>query len=485
MPASLTVIASTDELSEDRGLLVVGRRKRLCEDDVLDLLPEDVRATWTTMVNRTDPGDSGRLVQTHHGAKARRIAAGVLPEVCSRHNSPSRAWAIPGMVSGGARSGDFDVVFALDDATHAFAAVTAGARALSTFTLNSRRIERSVSFLALGPEGVAGDADRLQPAADGVRYAADLVDRPTNELGCTQFVAEARRVADRCAARIAVYRGPELVDEGLAGIWAVGRAATDRPAMVVLDHVPSSDLAPGDAWVGKGIVYDTGGLSIKSKTGMPGMKTDMGGAAAVLAAFEAAVSMGCTTRLTAVLCIAENAIGPDATRPDDVLQMYSGRTVEVNNTDAEGRLVLADGVAWVAKNRRPARLIDMATLTGAQSMATGKRMAALFCTDDELETLAVRAGRASGDLCHPLPFVPEFHRAEFHSPVADMKNSVKNRNNAQSSCAGQFIGNHLDAVEYGGPWLHVDMAGPSASSGRATGYGVALLLTLAGLGPEV
>jgi probable aminopeptidase NPEPL1 len=169
-------------------------------------------------------------------------------------------------------------------------------------------------------------------------------------------------------------------------------------------------------------------------------------------------------------------------RPDDILHMYSGRTVEVNNTDAEGRLVLADGVAWAAKNRQPRRIIDVATLTGAQSMSTGKIMAALFCTDAELEAEAVAAGRACGELCHPLPYAPELFRKEFHSQVADMKNSVKDRSNAQASCAGQFIGNHLMATDYTGPWLHVDMAGPSTQAGRGTGYGVALLLTLAGVG---
>ena len=212
---------------------------------------------------------------------------------------------------------------------------------------------------------------------------------------------------------------------------------------------------------------------------MPGMKMDMAGAAAVLAAFEAAVQLGLDKRLTAILCIAENAVGPNATRPDDILTMYSGKTVEVNNTDAEGRLVLADGVAWASKHRSPDIIVDMATLTGAQAAATGKRHAALYCNDDALEQEAVEAGRRSGDLAHPLPYCPEFFRKEFNSLVADMKNSVKDRGNAQSSCAGQFVGNHLD--KYTGKWLHIDMAAPAKRNGRGTGYGVGLLLALAGL----
>jgi len=158
--------------------------------------------------------------------------------------------------------------------------------------------------------------------------------------------------------------------------------------------------------------------------------------------------------------------------------MHSGRTVEVNNTAAEGRLVLADGVTWAVENRRPDILIDMATLTGAQSTSTGKKTAALYCNDTALEEQAVRSGRVSGDLAHPLPYIPEFFRREFSSPVADMKNSVKDRSNGQVSCAGQFINNHLAGVKYENRWLHIDMAGPAVSGGRGTGYGVALLLEM-------
>ena len=204
----------------------------------------------------------------------------------------------------------------------------------------------------------------------------------------------------------------------------------------------------------------------------------MAGAAACLGAFEAATRIGVDHPLTTILCIAENAVGPDSTRPDDILKMYSGRTVEVNNTAAEGRLVLADGVAWAVQNRQPDILVDMATLTGAQAMSTGKKTAALYCNDDDLELRAVRAGRSSGDLAHPLPYIPEFFKREFTSQVADMKNSVKDRSNGQASCAGQFINNHLAGVKYNKPWLHIDMAGPAVSGGRGTGYGVALLLQL-------
>jgi len=270
---------------------------------------------------------------------------------------------------------------------------------------------------------------------------------------------------------------------GFGGLWNVGRAATQPPAMVILSHTPTG-ATQATALVGKGIVYDTGGLGLKSKEGMCGMKMDMGGAAALLGAFEAAVASGHAQQLHLILCLAENAIGSKAFRHDDIVRLLSGNTCEINNTDAEGRLVLADGVAYAScvpprlpGGLVPSLIVDMATLTGAQMVATGKRHAALVCDDANVEAAALAAGRASGDLAHALPFCPEFYRAEFKSKVADMKNSVKDRGNAQASCAATFVYEQLHP-EYGGAWLHVDMAGPAFDADRATGYGVGLVLAL-------
>lgn len=172
-------------------------------------------------------------------------------------------------------------------------------------------------------------------------------------------------------------------------------------------------------------------------------------------------------------------MGPLSTRPDDIITMLSGKTVEVNNTDAEGRLVLSDGVYYASKNLQPAVIIDIATLTGAQLIATGKKHAAIYSSHEDLEDLALAAGKYTGDLTFPVPFAPELFRQEFRSTVADMKNSVADRGNAQTSCAGQFIGNHLEEyLNSGKRWLHVDMAGPCTVGDRATGYGVALLFDL-------
>ncbi|MEN0067289.1 MAG: leucyl aminopeptidase family protein [Myxococcota bacterium] len=478
MPAAITLAPHPQAIHQHDTLLIIGRKARLLEPDVMGLLPSRMpHATWQSMLKRCDPGDWGRVVSTWTGDTPARVAAGVLPEGISRHNSPARAFAIPGLVANAGQKGNVGLVLALEHPNHDVASAIAVARALPTFTATSRRVSREVT-LWLQPRNGSINTEAVRQGIEAVRYAAHLTDQPPNRLGCDAFVAEARAVADDLGCDITVLRRPELKEQGMNGILAVGQAAEQSPALVVLDHVPS-EPRKAVAWVGKGIVYDTGGLSIKSKTGMPGMKTDMAGAAAVLAGFRAAVRLGTQDRLSAVLCIAENAVGSLAVRPDDIIEMGSGRTVEINNTDAEGRLVLADGVAWVTKRRRPQVLVDMATLTGAQSAATGKRHAALYCSDEALERRVVEAGRWSGDLVHPLPYAPELFRKEFHSTVADMRNSVKDRANAQSSCAGQFIGNHLFASGFDGAWCHIDMAGPSVHAHRGTGFGVGLLMALA------
>jgi probable aminopeptidase NPEPL1 len=482
MPASLRFDEDPAAWAKLDTLLVIGRKARLLDEDVLAILPKSVpREAWQAMVDG-DVGDGGRASTTHTGGTPRKVIAGVLPEGCSRHNAPSRAWAIPGLVKAMGKRGPQGILFALEQGAHAFASATALTRALPAWTGTSRKGERTVHIAFSAPEGVVPDLERLALSTEATRMAASWVDMPPDQLGTKKFVTIARNVARKLSGvHIKVAQGHQLREQGLGGLWGVGRAAKEPPALVVLDHAPEGATRKV-SWVGKGIVYDTGGLSMKTRTSMIGMKTDMGGAAAVLAAFWAAVKLGCPHNLTAVLCIAENMVGPDAIRPDDVLTLFSGKTVEVNNTDAEGRLVLADGVAWAVKYREPDDLVDLATLTGAQSMATGKGHGALYCNDEAFEREAVEAGRRSGNTVHPLPYAPELYRGEFTSQVADMRNSVKNRNNAQSSCAGQFIANHIQSFE--GRWLHVDMAGPVWAGGRATGFGVPLLLTLAGVGAQ-
>ncbi|XP_044735857.1 probable aminopeptidase NPEPL1 [Chrysoperla carnea] len=426
-----------------------------------------------------------------------------LPIKCSRHNTPSRSHAITKLVKNCTVGVDESVVI-LCEKPDLYASACAVARAFPTYSKKSSSgisptkgdnspttTNVNIEFIiingnqddALSGRGdvdhlTAEDLDMLNTTASAIRLAASIVDTPCNEMNVDHFLQEVKKIGNELKITPKIIRGEELREKGFGGIYGVGKAARVPPALAVLSFNP-----PGAqntiAWVGKGIVYDTGGLSIKGKTAMPGMKRDCGGAAAILGAFYAAVKANFTQNLHAVFCLAENAVGPDATRPDDVHTLYSGRTVEINNTDAEGRLVLSDGVAYAQKDLKANIILDMATLTGAQAVATGKYHGAILTNTAEWEDLGVQAGLNSGDLLFPIPYCPELHFSEFASAIADMKNSVSDRSNAQSSCAGLFIMAHL-GFDYSGAWIHVDMAAPVNCGERATGYGVALLTTLFG-----
>ncbi len=436
-------------------------------------------------------------------AVVQEIAIGALPTHVSRHNDPSGAHGLQEIAK--STCGDAGktrrVVVASDDENDFGSLVTALTRAYPVFSMKSKsggekkgdeetKQEPMVVVLRGASEATAKKAKAI---SEGVELACRMVDTPPTSMDPQGMVDEAMAAAKRTnGVKTQVWRDKELRRDGMGCIAAVGQsAATDgrEPALVRLTFVPKGVDASERpiAFVGKGISFDTGGLSLKVGGSMPGMKADMGGAAAMLGAFEALAKCSLEGTITLkqplelLMCVAENAIGSGAIRNDDVITSYAGKTVELNNTDAEGRLVLADGVSYASKTLNATHLIDMATLTGAQMVATGSKFSGIVCNDDDFESLAVKCGKVSGDLAHPLPFAPEFFCSEFESKVADMKNSVKNRANAQSSCAAQFVYNHIDDEwkEKGGKWLHVDMAGPSThDSGRGTGYGVGLLVSL-------
>ena len=487
MPTNLQFTDPSSAVTDADLLVLIGRAERLRADALRALLPAEVDAVWERMLDSVSSGDAGASTATWTSLDApSRVVACVLPEPCSRYNAPARPHAIASLLRKAmGKETRVAVVLALDEAEHMAAAGCAAVRAFPVFdgkgSVGKKDDEEdtSVRIGFLAERGELAGLEAVEALAEGIRLAGRLVDTPTSLLDTDAFVEEARSVAEQLDCAIEVIADTELRDRGFGGLWGVGKAATRPPALVILTHEPEG-AERTLAFVGKGIVYDTGGLSIKGKDHMPGMKVDMGGAAAVIGAFVAAVRGGARDRIHALLCLAENAVGPEATRPDDILHMYSGKTVEVNNTDAEGRLVLADGVAYASRHLAPDVIVDLATLTGAALLATGKKHAAIITDDADLEAAAVAAGRLSGDLVHPLPYAPELFRAEFRSEVADMKNSVKDRMNAQTSCAAQFVGEHLDE-DWEGSWLHVDMAGPVTAEDRGTGYGVALLVELFGL----
>lgn len=477
-------------------VLVIGQPKDLAKvqwDAIkAKLEPRVAKELWVAGVSALNPTPTDSVSLYMNLAT---VAA--LPVKVSRHNTTSRAHFITKVVrsctSGGAetvvivctRQDMYASGCAVGRAYSLYSRKTTG-EALSAMPRPVRDIEVSVEFLL-----VSDDEDAAQPAAltpadiqcldtscSAIQMAARIVDAPCNEMNTTVFTEEALSVAKELGVTTTVIKGEELRERGFGGLYGVGKASVHPPALVVLSHTPPT-AKQTIAWVGKGIVYDTGGLSIKGKTAMPGMKRDCGGAAAVLGAFRVAVANGFSDSLHCILCLAENSVGPEATRPDDIHTLYSGKTVEINNTDAEGRLVLADGVAYAAKDLHCDIVLDMATLTGAQGISHGRYHAAHLSNSDSWENALFRAGALSGDLTFPAVYCPEMQFPEFTSAVADMKNSVADRNNGQPSCAGLFINANL-GFDWPGVWMHVDMAAPAVVGERATGYGVSLLNCLFG-----
>ncbi|CAH0717609.1 unnamed protein product, partial [Brenthis ino] len=500
---------------EQKPVLFVGQAAHLAalswQDVRCKLEPKVSEETWRRGINVASPGEVCEIWP-------RGAALGVLPPRRSRHAAPSRSHALSKLVRSAVRSVGDEFVVLVCRKRDVLASAVAVARAVPLYSARSGPapvgvgvppvpaapapgVKRTLTVeihIAQDAEGDSSDEDggvepelldgtlssedlaTLQDIADATRLAAKITDMPANIMGVDAFIEEAYNVAKELdIGEPTVIRGEELKERGMGGLYGVGAAAARPPALVALSYRAGAGVADSVAWVGKGIVYDTGGLSIKARTSMVGMKGDCGGAAAVLAAFLAFVKAKPSINIHAVLCLAENSVGPKATRPDDIHQLYSGRTVEINNTDAEGRLVLSDGVVYAQRDLKADTIVDVATLTGAQGTATGKYHAAVLSNCAQLERRATRAGRASGDLAHALPFAPELHFAEFSSVVADMKNSVADRNNAQPSCAGLFVLAHL-GFDFAGRWLHVDMAAPAHCGERATGYGVALLNVLFG-----
>lgn len=441
---------------------------------------------WLPLLERaareTSAGVSGRAVHAQvPGDGPKRLVLCVLPDERSRHNCAARSEELANLLAGAelpsvARAA---VVACLEEPTHALPVARAVGRVLPHYSrATAKKPSTRVRFVATDPDGIRIGVSKMdRQIVEAARWAAELVDMPPAELTTTEFVKRVRAAANKIdSMKVSVIRGAEVLRRGMGGLHAVGRTAMEPPYLVVMEHkVPRAKQTY--AVVGKGVVYDTGGLSLKVGGHMAGMKCDMGGAAAAVGAALALADAGHKDAFVCAAGLVENAIGPKAYRPDDILPMHSGHTVEVNNTDAEGRLVLADACSYVARVKKVDMIVDMATLTGAQLIATGDAHSGCVSNRAGLEDAVRAAGIASGDLAFPMPFAPELYQKEFRSKVADMKNSVANRMNAQSSCAAQFIYSHIDDLNI--PWLHVDLAGPAFRGERGTGYGVALVATLA------
>ena len=311
--------------------------------------------------------------------------------------------------------------------------------------------------------------------AGGVVLARDLVNRPAADTPPAALADIASGLSNDVDVR--VYDEHEIIEAGFGGLVAVNLGA-DRPARMVVMRYSPEGADKTVAFVGKGIVFDSGGLSIKPAAGMETMKTDMAGAAAVMGAMKAIAELGLKVNVIGITPLTENLTGGSAQKPGDVMRAYNGKTIEVLNTDAEGRLVLADGLA-LAVESDPDLIVDIATLTGACKIALGPLIGGLFASDDGAAELVGGAAHAAGEKMWRLPLEAEY-KPLIESDIADMKNTAGRWGGAIT--AGLILAEFVDDT----PWVHLDIAGPARAdkadhyiSKGGTGFGVTTLVEVA------
>jgi leucyl aminopeptidase len=326
-----------------------------------------------------------------------------------------------------------------------------------------KQAETELTLLGNGDQGAAAAAARAQVLAEAMTLARDLINTGPSDLFPATFAAEAERVAGAAGLDIEVLDERALAEGGYGGITGVGQGSVHPPRLVRVAYT-NPDAAKTVVLAGKGITFDSGGLSLKPPKSMETMKSDMSGAAAVLAAVAAIAKLGPAVNVVGYLPLAENMPGGMAQRPSDVISMYDGQTVEVLNTDAEGRLVLADALARSGADS-PDLLIDVATLTGAQLVALGPRIMGVMANDDAVRDGVVDAARRAGEQAWPMP-LPEELRKGLDSSVADIANVTPDRNGGML-VAGLFL---QEFVPDGVRWAHLDIAGPAFHEGEPYGY---------------
>jgi leucyl aminopeptidase len=317
--------------------------------------------------------------------------------------------------------------------------------------------------LVASGDHVAGAAARAQVLAAAVSLVRDLVNTSPSHLYPEVFAAEAATIAAGSGLGLEVLDETGLREGGYGGISGVGQGSVHAPRLVRLSY-SHPEASRTVVFAGKGITFDSGGLSLKPPKAMEAMKSDMGGAAAVLAALQAIAAFGPAVNVIGYLPLAENMPGSGAQRPSDVITIYGGTTVEVLNTDAEGRLVLADALARSAADS-PDLLVDIATLTGAQVIALGTRVSAVMANDDAVRAGIVDAAGRAGEAMWPMP-LPDELRKGLDSKVADLANVAADRDGGML-IAGLFL---REFVPDGVRWAHLDIAGPSFHEGEPYGY---------------
>src|SRR3954452_17774557 len=400
-------------------------------------------------------------------AERLRVAAALAAKEAKRLDAASLAWALP-------ESGDA--------AATAAALVTGTILAAYRFdrfkSETDEEAPRLESLTILGPADLADGAETARIVAEAQNRARDLQNTPANVATPSFLDARAEEIAAGFdSLSLEVLGRPELEEKGIGGILAVSQGGPEEPKMIVLRY-SGGGSAPTLGLIGKGVTFDTGGISLKPGAGMQEMKMDMSGAAAVLETVAAIAELSLPLDVVAVCPATENMPSGTAIKPGDVITQYNGKTVEVNNTDAEGRLILADALAYAAELGAE-RLVDIATLTGAVEVALGSTYAGLVSNDDDIAAAVPGAGEDTGELAWRLPLHPEYKEL-MKGTVADLSNLGKKRK-AGTITAASFLEEFVGET----PWAHLDIAGSAWDIGRAyvgndaNGFGVRLLVEFA------
>jgi leucyl aminopeptidase len=339
---------------------------------------------------------------------------------------------------------------------------------------------KQINFL-VKPEAL-GKLRRIAPKVNtvcaGTILAREWISTPSNDKTPEQFTRSIVSTARKYGLKTRVLRQTDLKQQKFGALLAVAAGSQSKPSMVILEHKPVG-AKKTLALVGKGVTFDSGGLNIKTGGSMAGMKADMSGAAVVAATMITLARLKTKSHVIGAIPIVENMPSGKATRPGDIVRSYAGKTIEIGNTDAEGRLILIDAMAYVVKKHKPQVMIDLATLTGACVVALGEKIAGVFTPDDELAEAIIASGNKSHERCWQMP-LPEDYKELLKSDFADL-------NNIASSRWGGAITAALFLSEFSGDtrWAHIDIAGPAyLKKGDAycgpggTGFGVRLLCDL-------